>query len=177
MVQAQENAYGNIVNIINLCYPNPQDSKVTKRNLLLSTVFVAETEGKIIGTVSCTRKKLHNGEIREIPEYRRNKMYYVWGLAVLPEYRKQGTGEQLFREAERFMYRERAKGYFGIAFSEEVAQWYVRTFGVRLRRLSLRYITAVGVPFVKKFQQEGIIDNIKRKLRFALFLVFFKKYK
>jgi GNAT superfamily N-acetyltransferase len=132
---------------------------------------VAKSDGKIVGTVSYTHKVLGDGKSRETLEYRRNKKYHIWGMAVLPEYRRRGIGEQLLHEAERDMYKKNGKGYFGLAFSEEVAQWYVRTSGVRLRRLSPRYLTTVGVPFTKNFRQNGALEDMKKRLRYVLSLL------
>ena len=110
-----------------------------------STTLVARWEGKVIGMRCFERTS--------------GRYYHVHTLFVRPEYRRRGLGEMLCREAERMMWRQGGAGYVGEAKDEEMAQWYVRTLGVRIRRLSFRGWREGCVPYAKAFRQEGLVDR------------------
>ena len=165
IAQGQRGDYDGIILVLRRSYPHPEDPEVIRQNVLFSQNVVAKIGGRIVGSVSYTNVIVSKGKVVETPRYRKNKMYYVWGLAVLPEYRGRGIAAHLVREAERGMYRKKANGYFGNAFSEEVAQWWVCMFGVRLRRLALDRLMTTGVPFEKRFRQEGFFEDLKAKCR------------
>jgi len=134
--------------------------------LIISKVFVARIKGKIVGTMAYSKSAwLPNGKLVDAPEYRRNKIGYIWGLAVLLEYRRRGIGERLVRKAERDMYLNHFKGWYGNAASEGVAQWYVGKFGARIKRLEPKQLVAPGVYVEKKFYQEGAIEELKKGIR------------
>lgn len=103
--------------------------------------------------------------------------WHVYGLCVHPDYRRRGIAERLHREAERMMFKEGARGYVGEAASEEVAQYYVRTFGVRICRLSFRAWRTGKVPYRKDFLQKGRVDRgliaIRRLIIFLMGMRYF----
>lgn len=167
IVSAQEEDYDEIISVLNICFKDrsPEDPETLRQLLSVSTTFVAKVEDRIVGTVSYTNFVVGNSEIVETPQHRKSKMCHIWGLAVLPKHRNVGIATNLVRNAERDMRRKKAKGYFGNAFPEEVAQWWVRTFGVRLKRLALDRIMTFGVPFEKRFRQDGFSEHLKKETR------------
>ena len=176
ITRAQKEDYDEVIKVMNICMPKPEKPEVLRQALSLSRTFVARVDEKIVGTTSYSKSELRDGKIVNTPLYRRDKMCYMWGIAVLPEYRRQRIAEQLVREAERDMYRNHEKGYIVNAVSEEVAQYYVRTFGARIIRLALRLLLVPGIPMEKKFRQEGILEDLKKKLRQIVSLLLKKTY-
>jgi GNAT superfamily N-acetyltransferase len=167
IIRARKEDYNEIITVSNTCFrDHPEDLDTLRQLLSISTTFVAKIEGKIVGTVSYTNLKESEGEVIETPQCRKNKMYCIWGVAVLPKYRNIGIGTNLVHaRAEKDMYRKKAKGYIGNAFPEEVAQWWARRFGVRLRGLALDRLMTFGVPFEKRFSQDGFFENLKTEFR------------
>ncbi|MGB9693453.1 MAG: GNAT family N-acetyltransferase, partial [Fervidobacterium sp.] len=125
-----------IISVLKRSFSSFENPEGTKKLLLLSKTLVAKAHGRIVGTVSYTNLKCINGKVTEMPHYKKNKKFLIFGLAVLPEYRNRGIATILVREAERYMRREKAQGYFGNADTEEIAQWWVSMFGVKLMRLA-----------------------------------------
>ena len=54
-----------------------------------STIFVAETNGHVVGTIACSRVSGHEGHLR--------------GMAVLPDFQGAGVAAELLRTAEEMI--------------------------------------------------------------------------
>ncbi len=62
--------------------------------------FIAEEEGKVVGSVSC---QLFAGLYPDIIVESYRKYGYIWGVYVEPEYRCQGIGKKLTLEAIAYL--------------------------------------------------------------------------
>ena len=129
--------------------------------LARGTTLVARYNRRIIGTRSFRKTQ--------------GRFYHVYGLCVDTEFRRRGPAERLNRAAEREIYHDGGMGYVGEASSERVAQYYVRTLGVRLCRLSFRAWRRGNIPYKKVFHQGGFADSLMLKMR--RFLIFLMKRK
>lgn len=165
IVLARKEDFDEMIRVLRACFPIQESPEEIKRNLSISRNFLAKANGEIIGTMSYTKSEIVNGKITDMPLYRREQMCITHGLAVLPKYRRRGIAERLVREAERDMCRNHIKGYIGNAASEEVAQWFVCKFGVRIKRLEVRHLTAVGVFIEKRFRQESSFEEVKKRVK------------
>ena len=145
---ATEGDIPHVLSILKIC---KMFNDRTESRLKYCKTLLARTDGKVVGTRSFRRM--------------RNGYYHVLYLAVHPDYRRRGIAERLCREAERIMYHEGGRGYVGYAISEEVAQYYVRTMGVKLRRLNFRGWNKGNVVYSKEFSQSGRVDGFLLWLR------------
>jgi ribosomal protein S18 acetylase RimI-like enzyme len=66
-------------------------------HLISKTIFVAETEGQVVGLISL-EFQLKNDELI----VRKVDTVYISDMVVLPDYRGQGIGELLIKKAEEY---------------------------------------------------------------------------
>jgi GNAT superfamily N-acetyltransferase len=113
-----------------------QDDATTLRRLLTGDAFIAEIDGKTVGTVT-----LYGSSPTSICDwYRQPSVSYFGQFGVLPAFQHQGIGLQLYRQVEEHA-RRRGAAELALDTAEgahHLRQWY--------ERLGFRFIEFVSWP-------------------------------
>ena len=117
-------AYGFLANMGLRFHATFQDVETTRHRVSTGECFVAELDGKVIGTITYYEPSDHTG----CEFYQRQGVCHLGQLAVEPEVQKQGIAGRLMRHAEEYA---RLRGMSEVALdtaepATHLISWYER---------------------------------------------------